>query len=524
MELIKKNFDRYFFIIFSLIAIIELMSLFGHFFLDIDHWVFVLVVLLTLILSLKNIKYGVWVILLELFIGSQGYLLHFDFPQIFGFGGGKISLRIALWLIVLSVWLKNFLFSIRKKDPKQRSIFLRASFFSTANFYFFLPLFFFIALGAVIGYFRGNDWQNVFFDANGWLYFLLIFPFYEAFFNPEISGEKPFAPIWRLLTAGAAWICCKTFLLFFFFTHSFPELSIWHWLITHELYQWVRDTLIGEITLMPSGFIRIFIQSQIYVAIALFIGLFAVNRYWLRLKDSRRAIIFLIAAGAGIFGTLLISFSRSFWVGIAAVFIVYAAVTVKNLGWKKFFSIALLLFISFLVSLALVFAVARFPIPKPSVDFDMTQALTDRAGKISNEAAVSSRQALLRPLWQKIANDPLWGEGFGTTITYQASDPRILAQNSTGSYTTYAFEWGWLDIWLKLGLFGLLAYLLLIGKIIKDAGRKNTYLAWGLSSGLMLITIVSFFSPYTNHPLGIGFLLLAAAAIYQEKNGSCACA
>jgi hypothetical protein len=517
MEPIKKIFNGYFFLTIILVGLMELMSLFGHFFLDIDHWVFVLVILLALILSLNNLKYGVWIILLELFIGSQGYLLHIDI------GSVKISLRIALWLVVFSVWFKYFIFSLFGRKKMVQSIFSQPTFLSLANFPYFLLLFFFILLGAVIGYFHNNDWQNIFFDANGWLYFLLIFPFFEVFFNQSFAGENPFLPIWRLLAAGTAWVCLKTFLLFFFFTHAFPESSIFHWLITHELYQWVRDTLAGEITLMPSGFIRVFIQSQIYVLIAFFLGLFAINNYWSDIKKNRRAMIFLLISGALLLGTLIISFSRSFWIGIAAGFILYAWVLLKNRGWKRLFQVSLILLISLVMGVGLIFGVARFPIPKPSVDFDISQALTDRAGKISNEAAVSSRYSLLPILWQKIAASPIWGSGFGTTITYHASDPRILAQNPEGIYTTYAFEWGWLDIWLKLGFFGLLAYLLLFGKIIKDAVKKDTWLTWGLSSGLAITAVVSFFSPYTNHPLGIGYLMLAAAVIYRVKNGSCAC-
>jgi hypothetical protein len=520
MAAIKKLFNAYFFLIIAGIAIVELFSFAGDFFSDIERTAFSLIVLTALILTLRNLKYGVWLILLELFIGSQGYLLYFDF------GSFKLSLRIALWLIVLSVWFKNYIFSLLDKEKKQPSIFSNSKIFSQGNFSYFLILFLFIILGGAIGYFNGNDWQNVFFDANGWLYFLLIFPFYEAFFSPAIAGANPFLPIWRLLAAGVAWISLKTFLLFFFFTHAFPENNPLHWLLTHQLYQWVRDTLIGEITLMPSGFARIFIQSQIYIGIAFFLGLFAVNRYWLEIKTSWRSITLIIIAGAIMFGAIITSLSRSFWLGIAIVFIFYVWLTIKNLGWKKFFSIILVITASFVLALALIFATAKFPIPKPSIDFDFTQALTSRADANSNDAAASSRYSLLPLLWQKISGSPLWGSGFGTTVTYNAKDPRVTSQSAggIGTHTTYAFEWGWLDVWLKIGLLGLLAYLLLFGKIIKDAWKKNTWLAWGLSAGLLLIIIVSVLSPYTNHPLGIGYLLLAAAVIYREQNGSCACA
>jgi hypothetical protein len=52
--------------------------------------------------------------LAELFIGSKGYLFYFDFS------GTSVSLRIALFLIVMAVWLyrmiknKNFKFELNK--------------------------------------------------------------------------------------------------------------------------------------------------------------------------------------------------------------------------------------------------------------------------------------------------------------------------------------------------------------------------------------------------------------------------
>jgi hypothetical protein len=516
MDVIKKIFNFEFYWILVAIAAVEFFSFVGHFFLDSDHWVFLIVILIALILTLKNIKYGVWLVLMELFIGSQGYLLHIDI------GSTKLSFRIALWVVVLAVWLKNYLFSFKKNG--QPSIFSSVKIFSRANFSYFLILFFFLILGAVIGYHNGNDWQNIFFDANGWLYFLLIFPFYEAFFNPKIAGENPFQPVWRMLAAGSLWLSFKTFLLFFFFTHPFPEFTSLHWLLTHNLYQWLRDTLIGEMTIMPDGFARVFIQSQIYIGIAIFLGLFAINKYWLEIKASKKTIIYIIIAGALMFGALIISLSRSFWVGIAAVFVFYAIMTIKNMGWKKFLPIFLIVIASLILAVGFIFVTARFPFPTPKIELDITQSLTDRAG--TSDAAASSRYALLPLLWQKISNDSILGDGFGTTITYNAKDPRLTnaSAGGSGAYTTYAFEWGWLDVWLKIGLFGLIAYLLLFGKIIQAAFKKDTWLAHGLTAGLLLIIIVSFFSPYTNHPLGIGFLILAAAAIYHVQNGSCACA
>ena len=170
-----------------------------------------------------------------------------------------------------------------------------------------------------------------------------------------------------------------------------------------------------------------------------------------------------------------------------------------------------------ILSIALVFGIVKFPYPRPTAAFDLS-LLSERAGKISGEAGVSSRWNLLPPLLREIKQAPLLGKGFGATVTYKTQDPRVLEQNPSGEYTTYAFEWGYLDIWLKLGLIGLLVYIALLGKIFIE-GIKTSYklLCISLLSGLVMIMVTSFFSPYLNHPLGIGYVILTSLILGQKK-------
>ncbi len=171
--------------------------------------------------------------------------------------------------------------------------------------------------------------------------------------------------------------------------------------------------------------------------------------------------------------------------------------------------------------------VAKFPYPTPSGDFSATGLLSDRATSITGEAAVSSRWSLLPALWSEIKTAPVLGKGFGATVTYKSSDPRVLEIDPTGKYTTYAFEWGWLDTWLKLGFFGVLAYIVLIGKIVYDGIRLNLEFrilnleynsaVIGLVIGLSVISVVSFFTPYMNHPLGIGYLIVVGVILDKKR-------
>ena len=119
----------------------------------------------------------------------------------------------------------------------------------------------------------------------------------------------------------------------------------------------------------------------------------------------------------------------------------------------------------------------------------------------------------------EIIKNPIIGYGFGKTLTYTTQDPRILEQNPSGEYTTYAFEWGYLEILLKVGVLGLAIYLSFLGYIvyigwraIHVMQRENNGMAYswmvGLWLGLVCIMITHFFTPYLNHPLGIAYIVV----------------
>ncbi|MEK9158429.1 MAG: hypothetical protein AAB673_00295, partial [Patescibacteria group bacterium] len=102
-------------------------------------------------------------------------------------------------------------------------------------------------------------------------------------------------------------------------------------------------------------------------------------------------------------------------------------------------------------------------------------------------------------------------------------DPRILKTSPTGDYTTYAFEWGWLDLWLKLGVIGLLVYLGLIWEIFKVGFstisyklQATSYMSFGLLMTLVALVVIHNFTPYLNHPLGLGWLIFTG--LFLERN------
>ena len=477
LNIFNKNFR----LIVLLIFITELASFLGYLQPNFRQIAFFIVAGLVLVLSLIDLKFGILVLLTELFIGSKGYLFYF------ASGGMTVSIRIALWLIVMTIWAGKVL--LKKEKIKLKS------------YAYFLPLFLFIFWGLINGYLN-NNFSNVFFDFNGWLFFSLLLPF-SWFIRQKKSIEK----IKQIFIVCLTWLSFKTLILFFIFSHKFNTL-------VYEIYRWVRESGVGEITQVQGGFYRIFFQSHIYILIGIFFLLIQLPKFK---KIKNRNFIVLFSGISLLFSIIIISFSRSFWVGGLVGGLLYLIWLIKEYSWQQSLKTLGLIFLSIATSILLITAILYFPCPQALGGFKTTNLLSERLTE-TDEAAVSSRWQLLPELWGEVKETPILGQGFGKTVTYLTKDPRALENNADGQYITYAFEWGWLDIWLKLGIFGLLAYLALLSKIVYDGFKKRANsLILGLTIGIITISVVSFFSPYLNHPLGIGYLILAGLIISTQK-------
>ncbi len=489
--MINKNIFK---ITFLFLILAEILSFFGWLLPSFNVVCFCVILILTLIFSLVKLEYGIYILLAELFIGSKGYLFSLEFNETL------ISIRIGLFLIIFSVWFVNFLKTKNKKEY--------------FNFKFnknYLWLGIVILWSFVWGIIRGNNFGNVFLDFNNWLYFLLILPFFSVAKNNDNFLKN----ILTILIASVLWIGIKSLILLYIFSHEF----IW---ALPEVYKWVRDTGVGEVTFAGGGFWRVFIQSQVYSLLTFFIifPFFNLHNYLIsnkissfKLKIKKNNLLnpyFLILTAC--LTTILLSFSRSYWVAlIFTLLIYYFVILFLKIKFLDFLKINVKIIIITIISFAIVFLVINLP---PKIDGgNLASMLGKRATEM--EASSSSRINQLKPLLREIAKHPVIGSGFGTTVTYFSNDPRIVPETAgqTGEFTTYSFEWGYLDLILKFGVVGFCIYLFLIFKIL----RKLFDLRFGFFLALISLLIVNIFSPYLNHPLGIGFLILASVVV-ENKN------
>ena len=479
---LKKIFQKPFFLIFLFITFIDLTSFISFLIFELNKIFFIILSLIIFLISLFKIDYVIFALLAELFIGSKGHLFYLEV------GSFRISFRMILFTIVILTWFFGLI------KGKYKASFLRSKFFP-----FYLLFFVFLFLGVLIGFFNRNQKDLIFFDANAWLYFLLIFPFFD------VINLKDFETIFKILIASLIYLSIKTFVIFFLFTHQIKT-------IMPDLYYWIRTRGLGEITALDS-FYRIFFQSQIYSLIGFFIILSLIvfsqklKNFWYLLIPTT---------------SIIISFSRSYWLAFSLTLLIFLLfLKIKEIDWHLFKKITLATIFVILFSFGLIYLSLKLP-PKVKIEIG---SLIEKRFEIE-EPAFSSRIAQLPYLLKAILEKPIFGSGFGKTVSYFSHDPRALERHPLGFYTTYAFEWGYLDIWLKIGLIGLFSFLILIFKIFKEGSKlisdsqlisnEKKGLILGLNFGLIALIFTHLSSPYLNHPLGIGYLMLLMV-IYEKS-------
>jgi len=477
----KINFFGNFFRLTFLFSIFFLiLSYFASLFPLFNKISFFVILFLILIFSLERLEYGIYFLFAELFLGSKGYLFYFDYQ------GVLISLRIALFLIILGVWFFKIFKEKKVKEVK--------NLFGELKNYLFL--FLIVLWGIIWAFFQKNQFQNIFFDANAWFYLLLVFPIFDT-----IKKKKQIENLLQIFAALVIVLFLKTFFLLWIFSHQI-EIAM------PSLYQWVRSFGIGEITYLGGNFYRIFLQSQIYNLLAFFIFLILLLKE--NVFQEKKKFLSLIILSSLV---ILVSFSRSFWLAFIAILglLMLYLLWSEKIGLKKLLKICFFLLFFLILEIGFVYLFISFPPVSHPVSF--ASLVEKRVTTSTFEPAGKSRLNQLGPLSLAIIRHPLLGSGFGKTVTYKSSDPRNLGEDLKGTYTTYAFEWGYLDLWLKIGLLGIFIYFWLLGKVLKlgfqKYQREGEPFLLGIFFALIALIVVHIFTPYLNHPLGFGFLIFS---------------
>lgn len=430
--------------------------------------------------------FGLGLLSFELLIGSKGGWLKVGSDAV---NDGGIGIRIGFFAAFFVGWA---VYLLRNKIFSRLSALLRERWLWP-----YLAMAVMLFCGLLRGWQQGNASVFIAGDANAWGYLLLLLPVVAL---SQQASQRFWIELRPALKAGIVALTVLTLVLFVLFGRvlPFPADAL------ETIYLWIRQSGLGEITRTAYRVSRIFLQSQ-FLLLPAWLWLLVEGFFDRRPLAWRRWVSWILLGAA-----ILVSFSRSFWLALAVASVAVAL----SAAWegRKAFSWALVrrLFVRPALalggSLTLLFSVASF---------SLVGVIGGRF--VTNEPAVASRWDLLPIMREGIRLHPILGSGFGATLTYPTSDPRLV-EKGMALYTTYAFEWGWLDAWYKLGIFGVLPLLIVLGSLSVRARNlvvSSRLFIWG---SVLLLAVTHVFTPYLNHPIGIGLLIFLEIFLQKEKH------
>ena len=202
-----------------------------------------------------------------------------------------------------------------------------------------------------------------------------------------------------------------------------------------------------------------------------------------------RARVLLLSLVAFFAVTLMLTFSRGYWVGLLIGMFVLAFIFKGKDRFRLVVVVPLL-------SLA---AIGFFSTVFGFLGSSILQSIPERlvsTGYVTRDVSFLSRLSEAEVVVNTIISNPIVGQGLGTFFRFH--DP---IQKSM--YETWYVHNGYLFLWMKTGLMGLAAFLLAYLAIIKTGWRIyksdpttfDAHLAAGIASVLVAMLVVSLTSP-----------------------------
>ncbi|MCX6714877.1 MAG: O-antigen ligase family protein [Candidatus Uhrbacteria bacterium] len=454
-----------------------LLSMVGYF-LHSSLFILGLLGLVTLVATFRKLEYGLMIAFLELLSNAHGYILYDSI------GSVRISARMTIFLGLFLGWGLAIL--LRRTSLQLRD----------TRYVPFLVLALAIGVGGMIGLTRRST-MEVFQDGNAYLYLAYLVPI----INVQWDSLKQ-RVVLQILAAATVFTTAMSLFILYAFTHLSQSFL-------RVMYVYLRDIRFAEMTNIGMGMYRIFEQTQVFAVVFGFILLERVYQV-----QSRKDRCISIALLSVVFIAILVGMSRSFLFGFIAAMLILGVWLV--FGLKTSLRNWLLgigsIIASIVIAIALIYSTVIFPFPHTRAAGEyLTGVFGERA--IGTDVAVSSRWNLLHPMLDLIKADPILGNGFGQTVTFITDDPRIRAIHPDGSWTTTSMEWGWLELWLKMGILAPLGFLAVFAYTAYAASSllrsDKAWVGIWILEFMTFLYFTHFFSPYLNHPIGLGLILLA---------------
>ena len=460
--------------------VFQLLSILGYVWPSISNIIFWLIILGAVWLSLHRIEYGFLILFFEFFAGHQGHMFEF----------AGLSLRLSLFLVVMFIWLIKKI--INKEHGQLLSQFLKSPGLSV-----FLIFLFVIFLALFQGLIQNNPVLAIK-DFINYSYLFLIFPLIDIL--KKVRFQKS---VFKLSQAATIGLGLLTIIVLILFVINLAEVH-------DQFYWWWRGTVIGKATATSNNFFRIVTPAHLLI-LPLFLVYLSFLTEIRKLKSREKKWLIWLSIFAS--SALLINFSRAYFLGILIGLILLA----KGLNWRRWLVFSCLVILILIIEFGLLFGLVNGGQALQGLDFFKNRMRT----LISPEQEISSltRMNILPRLIEKISDQPIFGRGLGATVSY-------IDQLTGQEKSTFHLDWGYLEIWLELGLFGLISYGLILFYIFYQGWQKIKILSRdifqkrliiGLLAGLASLIVATLTGPFLFHSLGIFYLILTLSIIVNVK-------
>lgn len=432
-------------------------------------------VMYTALLYFQHPKFAWYMVLGELVLGGSGHLLEL----------WTLSLRTLMVYTFLFLWAVH---SLAVKEYRYRLRIPHWLFYSIA------PLFLFVIISGINGIIQHHPIANIIRDMIPFTYLFLLLPAYHLF---DIHNNvHPPRYLIALLIGGILGTALYSLILFFLFSFGIEHLH-------DPFYNWIRDVGAGKITDMGTGFFRVVFPEHLLLPVAVL-----VTSSLLLNKHKKHHHIWYVTLAAALL-VLVLNFSRAYLLGILVGFIVL----LYRHNVKRWIQVA---FLNLVLFLGIFFTLHLIGSGGQSLGLSLLGIRTQSFIQPQIEESTYTRMSLLSPIITMTQNAPLLGQGLGASLTF-------YNPISNAYVTTTQFDWGYLELWAELGIFGLLNIILLLLCItietIIHIRRCNDFydLHVGILAAIVALSVIAIFAPVFSHVLGIVLIVCFLALIAKSS-------
>lgn len=434
----------------------------------------------------------------ECAVGCSGRWLEF----------GPISIRMVLFILCFAASLPAVFRNLRKLSRNLQVILIAL-----------FGLYWLVCLG--IGLRTGNRMSFIWADVNSVLALALIPGFLSVMCSSRAIERTISVLFWSAVTLAVI-----TVMLHFIIAFLHPSTVT-------QMNDWINHHSLGGFAKLQTGIQRIYFRSQFFFQTGILFGI-------LKIQQTRGKKRFALYLCEGIlFCGCILSYTRGFWLGLAASILLLALLGVRF--WKDILKACAAMLAVFVVFFGIswvcygapamaVEIVNRFDpdlIVMEPIEVDPSEATGDPNTNgndstwldgvdLINQQAAALRGKTLYYLQKQIGNRPVFGNGLGENLDEIRNDGKT--------------EYMYLDILMKTGAVGLVLFLMtffgfLPVQIRNELLKKNkTPLSWDspvirnrvLTAAYLGVALTSFFNPFLLNPMGIALLMLTSSAVFCE--------